>query len=574
MNFFKTILVLSALVTFNANSSEFKITDDVETNETFTTAVATWSENEPIPLGGRPNPFALPAGEFEKAKAQGQIHAQVFPVEVTGSLAPYGPFKTALEDEAASPFRNWLKNIFKNMVGFESTDDVFKWLGLHKYPAAQDSGIYQVAHPGVALPGDRMGVGFIERNGAQGFMFSCAACHSGTLFGKTVLGMTNRFPRANEFFVLAKQGMNFLSPEFFQFALHTTNAEKELFIQLKNELRSVGAKKPVVLGLDTALAQVALSLNHRNPDADATKNTKLEKNPVKDWLDTNPADSKPAVWWNVKFKNRWFSDGSIVSGNPIYTNILSNEIGKGADLVKLKDWFRDNQQKVRDLTTAVFSSEAPRWSDFFSEDTINIQKARHGEQLFNNTCSRCHGTYQKAWNNVTGTPAWPESIRTVKVSYPSLTQVIDVGTDPLRWQGMKSLVSLNRLTIFQQAGSVVKPQKGYVPPPLVGIWARWPYFHNNSAPTLCSVLTKASARPISFYMGEAENPETDFDRACNGYPLGLNTPKAWRTAEFQFDTRRKGLGNSGHDEGIFLKNGQEIFTATDKMDIIEFLKTL
>ena len=36
------------------------------------------------------------------------------------------------------------------------------------------------------------------------FTFSCAACHSSNLFGKTVLGMTNRFPKANEFFIKAK----------------------------------------------------------------------------------------------------------------------------------------------------------------------------------------------------------------------------------------------------------------------------------------------------------------------------------------------------------------------------------
>ena len=44
----------------------------------------------------------------------------------------------------------------------------------------------------------------------------------------------------------------------------------------------------------------------------------------------------------------------------------------------------------------------------------------------------------------------------------------------------------NRLKIFKDNGISLEPHPGsYVPPPLVGIWARWPYMHNNSS---CSVL--------------------------------------------------------------------------------------
>ena len=47
--------------------------------------------------------------------------------------------------------------------------------------------------------------------------------------------------------------------------------------------------------------------------------------------------------------------------------------------------------------------------------------------------------------------------------------------------------------------TVVEPQEGYVPPPLVGIWMRYPYFHNGSAPTLCDVVTRPSQREKVFY---------------------------------------------------------------------------
>jgi hypothetical protein len=108
-----------------------------------------------------------------------------------------------------------------------------------------------------------------------------------------------------------------------------------------------------------------------------------------------------------------------------------------------------------------------------------------------------------------------------------------------------------------------------VPPPLVGIWARWPYFHNNAAPSLCAVLTRADRRPKTYYANKAEEPDRDFDKRCNGYPVGRKGDK-----DLLFETRKQGLSNAGHDEGIFLKDGRELLTIDEKMAIIEFLKTL
>ena len=78
----------------------------------------------------------------------------------------------------------------------------------------------------------------------------------------------------------------------------------------------------------------------------------------------------------LKYKTRWLSDGSIVSGNPIFTNFLWNEIGRGVDLQELEQWLKNNKKIVMELTTAVFATESPRWTDFFHADTINIVKAK------------------------------------------------------------------------------------------------------------------------------------------------------------------------------------------------------
>src|SRR5207253_8181529 len=139
-----------------------------------------------------------------------------------------------------------------------------------------------------------------------------------------------------------------------QASTNATNGETQMMRQLKENMKSVGLKKPLTLGLDTSLAQVSLSLNHRNRDAYASFSSFYAANPRPDpVLDSSPADSKPAVWWNLKYKNRWLSDGSVVSGNPILTNILWNEIGRGANLTKLESWLQQNEKVLQEITTAV-----------------------------------------------------------------------------------------------------------------------------------------------------------------------------------------------------------------------------
>jgi hypothetical protein len=520
-------------------------------------AAPNWNEGFQIPDGGRENPYDLSIGDFESSKKSGQIHAQIYPVEVTGILPPYSPTKNFIEDKTNNPLKQLVQKIFQGVTLFKSMDDFQKWLGLHPYPKETDTGVYQMPYPQGLRPSDRVGFGLIERDGANGFTFSCAACHSANLFGKTVLGMTNRFPKANKLFSEAKRATGYVGSGIFQLYTGATAEETELFKSLKENIKSVGAKEPLVLGLDTSLAQVALSLNRRNQDEFATKNPQFESHPRNDVLDKMPADSKPAVWWNLKYKNRWLSDGSVVSGNPVFTNLLWNEIGRGADLVKLEAWLQANPKKIQDLVTAVFSSEAPLFTDFFPESSIDVETAKKGESLFNNSCARCHGTYEKNWPR----------LETLAVHYPSQTVVVNVGTDPNRYLGMKSLEKLNQLGISKRNNTLVRAQKGYVPPPLVGIWARWPYFHNNSAPDLCSVLSSAKDRPAVYYAGEANDPSLDFDFNCNGYPLGAKTPQGWKSSDFKYDTRREGMGNAGHEFGAH-------FNSEERMAVIRYLQTL
>src|SRR5690606_11302303 len=138
------------------------------------------------------------------------------------------------------------------------------------------------------------------------------------------------------------------------------------------------------------------------------------------------------------------------------------------------------------------------------------------EKVFTQTCKECHGEYVKNWSLPEASSmgkAW--QIKTAEVRYHDQTPVKKVGTDPQRAEGMKHFADgLNELAISKMMKTVVEPQDGYVPPPLVGVFMRYPYFHNNAVPNLCALFTAPEKRPKTFYQGPAKNIETDFDFDC------------------------------------------------------------
>lgn len=539
---------------------------------------ATWEQDESLPLNGRANPLDLNDEEFASAALSGRKHALNYPVDITGEALPKDAALRFFKPETRrQDILSLLQGVFKKVALLQSFEDVEKMVGLIEYPVSEGTGVYFVPMPEGRKPWFRMGTSFIQAPEGPAITFSCATCHAGDLFGRKIIGLNNRFPRANEFFLMGRTATSLVPPAFFKAGVNASENELAMYKRLRENAQFIDGRKPLVRGLDTSLAHVALSLSRRADDGLASKTPEARQHPRDSILRHQPADSKPAVWWNVKYKNKWLLDGSVVAGNPIFTNILWNEIGRGTDLKQLSDWLAQNENVVRDLTAAVFSSTPPQFVDFFPDSHFDLARVQRGQKLFNENCSFCHGQYVKGYERADTTGMnLHELISTIKVSYHSNTPVVNVGTDPLRAQGMEALAEpLNSLEVSRKHGILVKVQNGYVPPPLEGIWARWPYLHNNSVPTLCALLTPSAQRPVAWNVGVARSTVTDFDAECNGYPLGEKAPEAWKKNRWgYFDTRRRGLGNQGHDEGIFSENGVSRFTRQDVLDLVHFLQTL
>jgi hypothetical protein len=539
---------------------------------------ADWSENAVIPKGSnRANIYNLDPVSFEEMKTAGYKHASKYPVTVTGLLIPYWPLLNFFKTDSKNPLKNLIMKLGKSYTGFQNETELYQWLGLSPYNSPEASGIYKIPNPNPAATQFYVGAGTVTTPQGVGLTFSCFACHASSLFGTTVMGLTNKRPHANKFFHMASGIIPYVPNALFKASTSATDGEVLMFDRTKKNLVSVGAVAPQVTGLDTSLPQVALSLAKRNEDEYATKSKMYESYPRQNDLEKYTADSKPLPWWNLKYKTHWLADGSITAGNPILTNILWNEIGRGADLRELQKWMEANKKTIDELTVAAFATEAPRWTDFFPTSSIHIDLARKGEQVFINRCQKCHGEYQKAWSGQNASDLNDvELLKTTQVIYHEQTPVKDVDTDPQRFVAIKAFASsLNNLAISKWMKTTVTPMEGYVPPPLVGIWSRYPYLHNNSIPSLCALLTRPELRPRAFVQGPAVNPATDYDQKCVGYPIGNKIPKAWlNDKEAIYVAGKGGLSNRGHTSSFLGDNGEELLSPDDKSNLIEFLKTL
>ncbi len=139
--------------------------------------------------------------------------------------------------------------------------------------------------------------------------------------------------------------------------------------------------------------------------------------------------------------------------------------------------------------------------------------------------------------------------------YGEQTPIAEIDTDPERWRAFTSEL----LALFNKVGAGrtwefnhYRKSNGYANAPLDGIWARAPYLHNGSVPTLWDLLTPPEQRPTSFARGS-----DTYDSEKVGFKSD---------GPFLFETTERGNGNGGHDYGTNLGTQERI-------DLIEYLKT-
>ena len=208
-----------------------------------------------------------------------------------------------------------------------------------------------------------------------------------------------------------------------------------------------------------------------------------------------------------------------------------------------------------DVQAYLLTLSAPKYP-FPIDQTL----AAKGEPLFLRNCSKCHGTY--------GTDS----------TYPNKVIPLEtIGTDSrlLDSQSADLLAHYRKSWFGEEKGPdgkpfPVQPIRGYQAPPLDGVWATAPYFHNGSAPTIYHVLN-SKARPKVFTRSyRAEKADYDVEKLgwkitiLDRSPVAKLPPIERRKI---YDTAEPGRGNGGHTFG-------DALTEEERRAVIEYLKTL
>ncbi|ARN80254.1 c-type cytochrome [Methylocystis bryophila] len=195
--------------------------------------------------------------------------------------------------------------------------------------------------------------------------------------------------------------------------------------------------------------------------------------------------------------------------------------------------------------------------EFPDRSAINLAAVERGQVLYAEYCASCHGMRDKG----------SQQYSYDRHRFPALgevTRLDDIATDRGRWasyttdfSGSQNLLYAGypwRFSHFRKTG-------GYANQPLDGIWARSPYLHNGSVPTLRDLLEPAKNRPTVWYRGSDL-----FDVKKVGY-----RSDAEAGAElFRYDTSLSGNSNAGHEGAYY---GTELLPS-DKDALVEYMKTL
>ena len=346
----------------------------------------------------------------------------------------------------------------------------------------------------------------------KGLTSDCLLCHGGSIAGKSYIGLGN-----------------------------STLDIQALFEDMGKASGGKG-KTPFTFsnarGTSEAAGMAVFLLSYRDPDLS------LRLKPLDLGLRDDLCEDVPA-WWLLKKKKTMYHTGA--------TDARSVRSLMQFMLVpfNLKSTFEKEESTFKDIQAFLLSLEAPKYPF-----PIDKELAAQGTVLFKENCSKCHGTYGDKW------------------TYPNkIVPIETIGTDKNRLEGLSKRYGEHYLkSWFAQEKGVknMESPSGYQAPPLDGIWATAPYFHNGSVPTVYHVLN-SKARPKMFTRSFATG-EKDYDQAKLGWKIQVlrhgPDPKlpAYERRKV-YDTSQPGRGNSGHTFGDHLDDAQ-------RRAVIEYLKTL
>jgi hypothetical protein len=438
-------------------------------------------------------------------------------VLILTGIAAAGPSdEAALRGRKALEGQSFIPPIW-SVSGYES---LWRQWGLSEKPADFDRlvreryGLHPAPYPNDGLPmGLRKSRGLL----GSGISLDCMVCHGGSIMGQSYIGLGNSALDFQALFEDMNRASGIRSKLPFTFSNVRGTSE-------------AGGMGVYLLGLRTP------ELNLRRP--------RLELG-----LHDDMCEDPPAWWLLGKKKSMYHTGGGNARSVRSLMQFMMGSNNSRAD-------FDRHEAAFRDIQAFLFSLRPPKYPF-----PIDAQLAATGRRVFEQTCSRCHGTYGD-------NGAYPNRI--IKLD--------EIGTDPRRFLGVTEAYGRYYNTSWfgrEQSGWLsdglpVMPTNGYQAPPLDGIWASAPYLHNGSVPTVYNLL-KSETRPALFTRSFRTGRD-DYDPVKLGWKVTLLDKPASASAppieqRKVYDTSRPGRSNSGHVFGDDLTEDQ-------RLAVIEYLKTL
>lgn len=194
---------------------------------------------------------------------------------------------------------------------------------------------------------------------------------------------------------------------------------------------------------------------------------------------------------------------------------------------------------------------------------VDLHSAVRGRKIFQTTCGGCHDHERFVELKTIGTE-------------PGRASGLTAGARELLIGGLRAACQNSDPAICGAPDPEVlvarQEKPGYQALPLSGIWARGPYFHNGSVPTLKQILIPSSRASV-FRVGRLE-----FDQTQVGFDWQLPAPGPVGGAGpggLQVDTSRLGYGSFGHSDPQVFGGGYDFSQEPGMVsDLLEYLKTL
>lgn len=408
------------------------------------------------------------------------------------------------------------------------------------------------------LPGGYASLGFIfeaghdlpigvskrQRLGFEQVGLNCAVCHTGTYRDE---------PGGKLHVVLGMPAHGLELQRFFRFVIDCTLDERFTADNVIRKIREVGGRVGV---LDRLLYRTQLIPRIRETTRQLNDRIRmLLSDEVPAWgagrVDTfNPYKAIQFHWnlralpkeeltgaadlpslWNQKPRDgmqlHW--DGN---NNSVDERNLSAALGAGVTPVTV------DHRRLQRVRNWIWTLPPPKYPY-----EIDPMLAAEGQQLYARQCASCHD---------------------FDGSQVGRVEPIDkIATDPHRLHSYTYIFAANQYTLYPDSKyrfTHFRKTNGYANQPLDGIWARAPYLHNGSVPTLRDLLEPPERRPAEFYRGYDL-----FDRNKVGFVSDV--PEAKGRRFFKFDTKVAGNANGGHIYGTRL-------TPAEKDAVVEYMKTL